>query len=798
MKTGLQSNMKKRVVVIGAGPSGLVSAKELAKRGWNVEIYEALDRVGGMCRSFTWNSYSLDIGPHVFHTADRSLSDYWISEYGDLLVEGRYWSKNVKGDSFDELYDYPLSWESISTFPLDKKNKILKEVKSIGKTQKALATSYKEYMDALTGPTLRSMFFEKYPEKIWGIPIGNMTADWAPKRVNIYEKKTPFFDNQWTAIGTNGAGAIYERIAEEIEQLGGKVNLNSRITGIESSGSNISSILVDGKKVKIEAEDVVISTIPVVSLLSFLNVESSLQYRGVMIFYIDCLTDGVLPKDVSWLYYESDKVFFTRITEPKKMNLSMPSPKKTVITVEVPYTVDDMLDKKDRSALCDEIIDQVVMTGLITRDLVNDIKVVKEKYVYPVQYKGFQEELAKIKGLIGEYHQLYSLGAGAEFKYTDTQVLFKKAFDLVESLTEGKVLDRIKHNPVKFNRVIDTEHVSIGDGFPPYVIAEAGINHNGSLALGKQMIDAALGTGCDAIKFQTFLPNSRVSSKTKSSDFSEEADGIEESMFDMFSRLSMPFSEQKELFLYAKQKGVSIFSTPFDMESVDFLESIGVDLYKIASVDLVNLPLIRYVARTKKPIVLSTGMSSIGDIEDALDVIRQAGNPNVAILHCNSTYPARLEDMNISSIKTLKQCFNVPVGLSDHSFGLLASQVALSIGANVIERHFTLDCTMEGPDHILSSEPSEMRDLVVSAQKIPLILGNGVKNIKPSEYETFNFQRKSLYASQDIPCGEIITEEMISIKGPFGGILPKDMGNVIGRAAKFDIESDTPITWSSI
>ncbi len=789
---------KRRAIIIGAGPSGLVSAKELVKSGWNVEVYESLDKVGGMCRSFRWNDYDLDIGPHIFHTADKQLSDYWLSEFGDLLVEGEYWSKNVQGESFNELYDYPLSWEAISTFPKDKKNKIINEIKKINKTEKASAKSYKEYIDALAGPTLRAMFFERYPEKIWGISVDDMTADWAPKRVNIYKKKTPFFNNQWTAVGVNGAGSIYKRMADDIEQLGGGVYLNSQVTSIESDDSRIKSIHINQKKIEINDDDIVISTMPVVNLLHLLGGKCSLQYRGVMIFYIDCLIAEVLPKNVNWLYYDSSKVFFTRITEPKKMNIHVPSPDKTLITVEVPYTAGDDLDQKDQNSLCNEIIDQVVMVGLIAKDLINDIKVIKEKYVYPIQFKGFQEELAQVKGFINEYPQLYSLGAGAEFKYTDTQVLFKKSFDLVESLTKGKILDKIKHNPVQFNTIIDTENVSIGDSFNPYIIAEAGMNHNGDLDLGKKLIDAASETGCNAIKFQTFLPDSRISSKTKSSDFSEEADGMEESMFDMFSRLAMPFSEQKELFSYARKKEIDIFSTPFDVESVDFLESMGVVMYKIASMDLVNLPLINYVARTMKPIILSTGMSNIGDIEDALEEIRKTGNPNVAILHCNSTYPARAEDMNVNAINTLKQCFKIPVGLSDHSFGLLVSQVALAIGANIIERHFTLDCTMEGPDHILSSEPEEMKKLASSARKIPLILGNGIKNIKPSEYETLNFQRKSLYASQNIAIGEVITREMISIKGPFGGILPKEIDSIIGRTARFDIKADTPIVWERL
>ena len=260
----------------------------------------------------------------------------------------------------------------------------------------------------------------------------------------------------------------------------------------------------------------------------------------------------------------------------------------------------------------------------------------------------------------------------------------------------------------------------------------------------------------------------------------------------------MPFSEQKELFTYARKHGIEIFSTPFDFESVDFLETMGVGVYKIASMDLVNLPLIEYVAKTQKPIILSTGMSNLGTIEDAIGVIAKVGNPNIALLHCNSTYPASEEDMNLDAINTLKKCFNVPVGLSDHTFGLFVSQVALSIGANIVERHFTLDRTSEGPDHILSSEPSEMTQLVDFSKRIRQILGNGIKQIQSSEYETINLQRKALYARSDIKKGQVIERNALQVKGPAGGILPKYLNIVEGRIAKKDINADYPITWSDI
>jgi sialic acid synthase SpsE/protoporphyrinogen oxidase len=794
-------NKSRKAIIIGAGPSALVTAKGLAEKGWNVEIFEALDRVGGLCRSFEWNDYVVDIGPHVFHTADKKLEKFWKQSFGDLLVEGTYWSQNIQGENFDEIYDYPLSWESISNYPKHLKKKIIKEITELDLSVKSNAKTYREYIDSIAGTTLRKMFFEKYPEKLWGIPVSEMTADWAPKRVNIYEKRTPFFNNQWTAVGKNGAGALYERIADDIVNLGGVINLNSRISNIEVKDSQIKSISSNDKIIKVKKNDIVISTIPVTSLLKMIGNQSSLRFRGVIIFYIDCIKKHVLPNGISWQYYDSKDVIFTRITEPKKMGIHGPSKDKSLITIEVPYSTGDKLDIEKNQKLCQTIIDQVIDIGLLNKDEINDITMVKEAFVYPVQYSGYQQELTKIESIIGNYEQLYSLGAGARFNYTDTQVLYRKAFDLVESLSSDshQSFHNIKQqSSSQFNKIINFNSHKIGDNFSPYIIAEAGMNHNGDLSLGKKLIDAAVTTGCNAIKFQTFLPNSRVSSKVKSVDFVEVADGIEETMYDMFSRLSMPFPEQKKLFEYAKSKGIEIFSTPFDFESVDFLESLGVSIYKIASMDLVNLPLIEYVAKTQKPIILSTGMSNLGMIEDSLNVIAKTGNSNVALLHCNSTYPAAAKDMNLNAINTLKKCFNIPVGLSDHTFGLLVSTVALSIGANIIERHFTMSKTSEGPDHILSSEPEEMKRLVEISKTIDDVLGDGVKRVKSSEYDTINLQQKSLYALQNIRKGQTIKKEMLTVKGPSGGLLPKYLNIIEGRKALKDIEADFPITWEDI
>ncbi|MEK7376920.1 MAG: N-acetylneuraminate synthase family protein, partial [Candidatus Margulisiibacteriota bacterium] len=298
----------------------------------------------------------------------------------------------------------------------------------------------------------------------------------------------------------------------------------------------------------------------------------------------------------------------------------------------------------------------------------------------------------------------------------------------------------------------------------------------------------------------------------RSARYSETIIGTEETIYDMFERLEMTFEQQKEIFAYARKRKIEVFSTPFDIESVDFLESLGVNAYKIASMDIVNIPLIKRAARTKKPVIISTGMSNLGQVEEAVEAVLGEGNPNIVLLHCNSSYPSAPEEMNLEIINTLKQCFNVSVGLSDHTLGLFVSKIALCLGADIIERHFTLDRMMEGPDHILSSEPDEIADLVVMAKKTGqefcsellrskearAVIGSGVRRIQPNEYDTLNTQRKSLYAAKDIFKGEVITGEKVTIKGPGGGLLPRYLDIVIGRSARADIKEDLPITWDDI
>ena len=793
---------KKKAYILGAGPIGLVCGWKLAESGYDVTLYERSRRVGGMCSSWQWKDFTLDVGPHIFHTPDKVLTEFWKREFGHLMQEGEFYCQNVQGESFDKYYNYPLSWEELSNFPNKDREKIIAEIGGITDYQKAIAKTYKDYMDAQVGPTLRSMFYEKYPEKIWGIKTSELTADWAPKRIKFRQKISPFYENEWVAVGKNGTGAIYESIAEKFINNGGSILFEKTVNAIDVSNNMIKTLkFSDGKEVDILADDIIISSIPITIMSKFLGYDSALKFRGIRLAYIAINKENVLPNDMNWLYYDSEKVLFNRVSEPKTMAPNVAVDGKTVLVAEVTYSKGDAIDLLSDQEFLDQIINDLDQVNLVSKNDVYASLSHKEDFVYPIQDKNYQQELVKTRSKLNRFSQLYSLGTGGDFNYADSQILFHMAFDTVSNICgKGSLLAQTIREvvPVKQNKIVSVLNMKIGGKYPPFIIAEAGMNHNGSLDIAFKLIDEAVNAGCPVIKFQTFTKGSRVSAKVKNANYAEKAEDLEENIYEMFDRLAMSFEDQAKIFQYGRSKGIEVFSTPFDSDSVDFLESQHVKLYKIASMDLVNLPLLQYVARTMKPMILSTGMSTLSNIEDAINTILKEGNPNIILLHCNSSYPASESEMNLNAINTLKHSFKVPVGLSDHTFGLFVSHTAMAMGANVIERHFTLSRTMEGPDHILSSEPNDMATLSEMATRIPNILGDGIKTIQPNEYITLNAQRRCIYALNDINAGKIIKIEDIVIKGPGGGILPKYLDIIIGRTATANIDSDTPITWDNI
>ena len=324
----------------------------------------------------------------------------------------------------------------------------------------------------------------------------------------------------------------------------------------------------------------------------------------------------------------------------------------------------------------------------------------------------------------------------------------------------------------------------IGKDESCFIIAEAGLNHDGEFAQAKELIKKAVKVGVDAIKFQTY----------KTEKFIRKGD----KNFALFKSLELRDKDWIDLSKLAQKLGIIFFSSVWDEDSVDLLARLNALAYKIGSADLTNLPLLSYVARKKKPIILSTGMSEIKEIEEALNVIYSTGNKNVALLHCISRYPADYKELNLLTIKTMKDKFRVPVGFSDHTIGITGSLAAVALGANIIEKHFTLDKNLPGPDHKLSLEPDEFREMIDNIRLIEEALGDGIKKPTKIELKIRKLARRSIVSNTKIPERAKITENMLKLVRPGTGIEPRFINKIIGKIAKKEILEDEIIKWSKI
>lgn len=325
------------------------------------------------------------------------------------------------------------------------------------------------------------------------------------------------------------------------------------------------------------------------------------------------------------------------------------------------------------------------------------------------------------------------------------------------------------------------------------IIAEAGVNHNGDFALAKQMVDAAAEAGADYIKFQTFIPEKLVSKFAQKADYQKENTGAEESQLQMLEKLVLTQENFRELAYYSSRKQIGFISTPFDLDSIEFLSSVAMDFWKLPSGEITNLPYLMKIGQTKKPVVMSTGMCTIQEVKDAVSVLKKAGTAEITLLHCNTQYPTPMQDVNLKAMLTLKEQLGLPVGYSDHTKGIEVPVAAAALGAAVIEKHFTLDKTMDGPDHKASLEPDELKAMVQAVRNIEQALGNGKKEPSPSEQKNISVVRKSIVAKCSIKKGEYFTEENLTVKRPGNGISPMCWYEIIGQRASRDFAEDEPV-----
>jgi len=325
-----------------------------------------------------------------------------------------------------------------------------------------------------------------------------------------------------------------------------------------------------------------------------------------------------------------------------------------------------------------------------------------------------------------------------------------------------------------------------------FIIAEVGVNHNGSLELAKQLVDVATGCGADAVKFQTFKATTLVTKAAQQAEYQTTNTGKQESQFDMLKRLELSEVDHQELVAHCHKNQIEFMSTPFDLQSIQFLNGLGVERFKIPSGEITNYPYLKMVGAYNKEIVLSTGMATLSDIEAALNLLIDSGTDKdkITILHATTDYPTQMQDVNLMGMQTIAQSFKVKVGYSDHTPGIEVPTAAVALGATIIEKHFTLDRNLPGPDHKASLEPEELKAMVKSIRNIEIALGDGIKRPSNSEQKNMQVARKSLVALTTIKKGEVFTEQNLTVKRPGLGISPMRWNEVIGQVALQDYLAD--------
>jgi N,N'-diacetyllegionaminate synthase len=789
--------MNKKIIVLGAGPCGLSTAYNLTLKNINVDVYEANFQVGGLGGSEKIDGMVFDYGPHIFHTHDEKLKSFWRDHFGDLLVEKEFFSKNYKDGVF---YDYPLSKESIERFPTEIKEKVKKELLERKPENIMRARNFKEVVTSIVGPTLQNIFFEGYSKKLWGIPTEKMSAKWAPKRIEIRDTHSSFWHNQYSAAAIQGAGSVMNRMADRIKKAGNKIYLDSKVVNFKTENNLINEIhFEDGKKID-ASKSVIISTIPISVISSILGYDSKLQFNSYILAYVIANKEEILPEGVQSIYFANDDNYFHRVTEQKKYSDFGYPKDKTLLCFEISYRTKPELINVPPEDLCRDVFKQFADLGFCDFEIFEKGFTRNFPCINPILYLGFEEELAKTNSIVNQFSNLYLVGGAAEFSYGDMQVMFLKSFDAVDLLTKPhyEINKNIKiSSPFTFNETVNIGNKTVGKSNPTLLLSEIGINHQGSDKILIELLDKTKEAGFDYAKLQTYF-SSRVSETSKGAKYADKTLDMEENISEMFERLQLSKETHAMVFDWSKRNNFPVISTVFDEESVDFLMKYNPDAFKIASFDSVNLPLIKYVASKKKPIILSTGMCGMSEIEDVLDAVASQDNKNLILLHCVSAYPSDPRDVNLNAILTMKSAFKLPVGYSDHTIGTTVAIGAIAMGASILEKHFTLDKNLEGSDHILSADFNDLKSLSEARNVLYTAFGSGIKKKSFSENYSVNTQRKSIYTKKEIEAGEVITLDNICIKGPGHGLLPKYLNLILGRKLIKKIEKDNPVTWDDL
>ena len=758
------------IFILGAGPAGIACAYEISKKtDENIVLIEARSSAGGMCRSWNWKKHVLDTGPHIFHAHDPYVVNTWKNCASDLLIESKFYSGNL--DSEYKICSYPLSYEEIARF--DNYEAILSELRICNNSKSYQhATNFNEFMIGKVGPTLTDKFFKIYPQKVWGISTKEMSADWAPQRISIREKIEPFFQNQYTAVAAKGTGSVMKRFVDIAIKNGVDFKPSTTVKAftLDESKSWVSTIITQKCILPVKPTDFIVNTLPLVYTASLLGVESSLRYRGVLSVYAEYHSDIVLPAPYSWLYVADKKWEFNRITDFRSLGSKAPAEATNILCFESTYISE--LSPSELKLKFEKVKRQIMdFSNHFLKLQPADFNFNFERYVYPIMDANYRSEKAFSQSLVDSIQNMSLFGNVSDFYYGDIQGLFSKAHFLSEDLI-GKSssvlfkrrmgnqvdsdMDKPEESPMK-------SHILANDYKPQQVnlIAEIGINHNGDINLAKEMVLAAKLSGANYVKFQLYSQGSRVLETNRNKFDYEDNMGEENGILDILEGSRLSAKHVYELDTFCNAHNVALFFTVFDEVSLSLVLKLDIFILKLASMDLNNIWLHDKIAACfRGTVILSTGMSTLQEILSA--VSRYLGSScNLVVMHCTSSYPAPDLSLNLGQIRLLRQLLpdSCEIGFSDHSSDNLASVASCMLGISWIERHFTTDRALSGPDNKISLLPHEFKDLSQSISRLPVIYGTNkpLASILPSELLTYSTQKKSLHYKHNFEKGYKIT-----------------------------------------
>lgn len=747
--------IKNDCIIIGAGASGLSLAWFLTMRGLSVTVYESSPYVGGLSKSITvqfdHSSLILDCGPHVFHTDDPEISNLWTNNF-DYLVPCDLYSANCKGINYDSFHDYPVSIEGL------RKAGLLSEFSgyNAANRQEFTASNYREYMIRRVGPRIEEEYFRRYPQKLWGMPTSEMRADWAPKRIQIRSSIEPFFNGQFCATSSYGSGRVYQDIAEKIRKKGGNIYTGSEVTSIGLADNCINSLYVNGNEISIGDNTSVISCIPKLKMANLLGISEQLRYRGVFIgSYVSKFSS--LPHEYDWVYIDDPDIIFTRIT-----NYGTMSPHAcngfNVLMLEAPFASEDLIDRSSFERLFHE---SILKVPWLRDSELTHVHSQVERFVYPIREEGYEKKLSIVDSLLGRFHNLYCCGTSSEYEYGDVQICFRKSLDFANDFLDG-LLDK-RSSLCVLASPIDIPQFEFSK---PLIIGEIGINHNGDFDMARRLLTGCRDAGIDFAKFQLYNPSKRANKYARDAFYRESSDGEGENMYDMFERCALSTTQYAELKELGDKLGIHVFFSAFDGESVVAAKRISPDIIKISSMDLTNFDVLSAARSNFNSIIMSTGMSTISDIEMSSSFLRSSCR-DLTLLHCISSYPLNVTDLHLGTMRSLAP-FADKIGYSDHSQEIFTVLLAVVYGATVLEKHITLDKSLPGPDHVHSWDLSELRQAVYLLSNLNSIFGVRT-GVLPSEQREMLRQKKGFYYKTDLNAGSNVSLADLLLQAPCRG-----------------------------